>query len=234
MSVMTAQFSPCRPTPWNGRYRRVMGDSSVFHLRFIGGRLWPVVLWDTEEGLATCRAVVCGAADGLAEAVARTKRHAGGNGGGSFLVNEFGQVIVPSSDGGRRRFLAGRLHGRLLFENPFLSEEAIDLADDMHLENGDPWKLPYVGVQYNLSRRGSIYFYQEDADGARSIYPPRQDYELIRAIRRVRPSGPVRFIVNLAGLVLTKVPFETCQRSEDCWQPVYVGSINPQLWFEKE
>jgi hypothetical protein len=34
--------------------------------------------------------------------------------------------------------------------------------------------------------------------------------------------------------VLTKVPFETSLESEQSWQPVLVGSINPNFWFKEE
>src|SRR5262245_52662228 len=119
MTVATAQFHPCCPRPWTGRYARIMGNGSVFHLQNAAGRLWPVILWQTTDGIATCRAVTCDAANDLADAVAGVKRHADGQGGGSFLINEHGQVLVPSSNGDGRRFLAGRLDGTLLFENPF-------------------------------------------------------------------------------------------------------------------
>lgn len=234
MNVVTTQFRACRPVPWDGRYGRVVGDSSVFHLRHIGGHLWPVVVWQTDDGVATCRAFACAATVGLVNAVARAKRQAGGEGGGSFLINEYGKVLVPASEGGGQRFLAGRLNGTLLFENPFLPDVPIDLGNNELLENGDPWKLPYIGIPYHLHRAGHIYFYKQDESGGRSIYPPQQDYELIRAIRNVRPYGPVRILVNPAGLVLTKVPSGIHPQSEDCWQPVFVGSINPNLWFEEE
>lgn len=234
MNVVTTQFRASNPVPWNGRYGRVMGDGAVFHLRYAGGRLWPVLLWKTDEGVATCRAINCAASAKLAEAVARAKRQAGGEGGGSFLINEYGQVLVPATEGGGRRFLVGRLNGMILFENPFVPGGVIDLGDAELLENGDPWKLPYVGIPYHLHRRGDIYFYQQDESGGRVVYPPRQDYELIRAIRDVRPYGPVRILVNPAGLVLTKVPSGAHPQSEDDWQPVFVGSINPSLWFDEE
>ena len=64
--------------------------------------------------------------------------------------------------------------------------------------------------------------------------PPKQDWDLIRGIRQVRPFGPVRVVVNPAGLVLTKAYAPTCQHSEDNWLAVFVGSINPNLWFEEE
>jgi hypothetical protein len=234
MNVVTTQFHACPPMPWNGRYGRVMGDSAVFHLRHTDGPLWPELDWETDAGVASCRAIDCAATVGLIDAVAQAKRHAGGEGGGSFLIDEYGKVLVPASDGGGRRFLAGRLNGRLLFENPFLPEEPIDLGDGELLENGDPWKLPYIGIKYNLHRRGRIYFYQLDERGGRSIYPPQQDFELIRAIRNLRPSGAVRIVVTPGGLVLTKIPPDSHTQSENRWQPVFVGAINPNFWFEEE
>lgn len=234
MNVVATQFRARHPMPWEGRYGRVIGDTTVFHLRHVGERLWPVLLWKTDEGVATCRAVECSAAVKLAEAVARAKRQAGGDGGGSFLINEYGQVLVPATEGGGRRFLVGRLDGTLLFENPLAPGETIDLGDAELLKSGDPWGLPYVGVPYHLHRRGNIYFYRHDESGGRVVSPPRQDYGLIRAIRNVRPYGPVCILVNPAGLVLTKVPSGAYPQSEDDWQSVFVGSINPNLWFEEE
>jgi len=228
------RFHACQPTPWHGRYARVMGNGGVFHLRYTDGRLWPVLVWETEAGIATCRAIHCAAAVGLVEAVAQIKRRFGGQGGGSFLINEYGKVLVPVSDGGGQRFLAGRIDGRLLFENPLEPAKPIDLGDHRMLENGDPWKLPYVGIPHNLHRSGRIYFYQQDGSGGRSIYPPMQDLELVHAIRKLRPHGAVRILVTPGGLVLTKVPPDGRPLSEDRWKPVFVGTINPKVWFEEE
>src|SRR5262245_34503150 len=144
MNAVAARFFGCRPKEWTGRYARIPGDCRVFHVKEVNGRPWPVILWETADGRATCKAVRCDAAAELAESVARAKRHAGGNGGGAFVINEFGQVLVPASDGRGERYLAGRLDGRLLFENPFCPDQPIDLGDDRHLQPGDPWKLPYL------------------------------------------------------------------------------------------
>jgi hypothetical protein len=184
------------------------------------------------DGRGTCKAVKSDAAAGLANSVARAKRFAGGTGHGSFMINEFGQVLVPASEA-RRRFLAGHLRGRLLFENPFCPEEPIDLSDDGRLQPGDPWKLPYVGIPHNLHREGSIYFYKEDETGGRTTFPLQQDEGLIRAFRSIRPRGAVRFIVTHGGLVVTKCPQDR-HTPEELWQPVYVGSITPSKWFAKE
>jgi hypothetical protein len=89
-------------------------------------------------------------------------------------------------------------------------------------------------MPYNLHVGGHLYFYQIDSSGGRSVYPVRQDGELIQAIRRIRPSGPVRILVNPAGAVLTKMQRNPGCLDEDSWRPVFVGSINPTSWFAKE
>lgn len=233
MSITTCAFEACSPSPWHGRYARIPGDCTALHLVHVGGRLWPVLRWEF-DGRGTCEAVNCAAARALAAAVARAKRFAGGAGHGSFQINEFGQVLVPASDGGGRCFLAGRLTGRLLFDNPFCPEEPIDLGDNSRLQPGDPWKLPYVGIPHNLHRNGWIYFYKRDADGGSMEMPPRQDEGLIGSLRRLRPRKPVRFIVTHGGLVVTKCPLDERQQSEDSWHPVYVGAITRSKWFTQE
>jgi hypothetical protein len=230
----TPRFYECKPTPWEGRYARIPGDCSVFHLWSVDGRPWPVMLWDTDQGRGTCKAVNCDAAARLAHGVQRAKRYAGGTGRGSFLINENGQVVVSSSGGSGKCFHAGYMDGTLLFENPFRPGEPIDLGDAKGLRPGDPWTLPYVGMPYNLHRSGFVYFYKQHDSGGSSVYPPQQDPQLVRGLRLVRPRGPVRFIVNPAGLVLTKRTLSDRQCSEEFWQPVYVGSISRDLWFAKE
>ena len=234
MKVQSSTFQACRPRLWNGRYARIPGDYSVFHLKFYGDQYWPAVLWNTEDGIGTCYALESATSIALAESVELAKRKAGGSGGGIFIINEHGQVVVPASDGGGRRFLVGQLKSGLQFENPFDEDEVIDLADDSRLQVGDPWKLPYVGFPFNLNGRNEIYFNQVDEDGRRSIFPRTQDAELINAFRHIRRSGGLRFIVNHAGIVLTKCPISSVGTSEDGWQPVYVGRINSRLWFEAE
>jgi hypothetical protein len=232
--AITTEFEPCRPSIWTGRYARVMGDSTVFHLRYVGGRLWPVLLWETESGTAICRALDSVATQELAAAVERAKRYAGGEGGGSFLINEYGKVLLPASEGDGRRFLAGRLKVAIRFENPFSPQKPIDLGDSKGLQNGDAWNLPYVGIPYHLHRNGSLYFFQYDGQGGRSVYPSEQDFELIRAIRNLRPYGAVRILITPGGLVLTKVPDGRNAIPEARWRTVFVEKVNFNRWFEEE
>ncbi len=228
------EFKACKPSIWHGRYARIPGDNTVFHLKNIKGRMWPVIYWERETGTGTCAAFDSEATRRLADAVKAAKRKAGGKGGGSFVINEYGQTLVPASDASGRRYIVGELTGRWLFENPFDEDEAIDPGDCEGLEPGDPWEQPYVGFRFNLNARSKIYFNQEDEDGRRSIYPERQDPSLVKALRSIRPSGPVRFIVNHRGIVLTKRPVQDSRLQQERWQPIYVGKINFDLWFEKE
>jgi hypothetical protein len=234
MPTLTASFRACAPAAWSGRYARIPGEGTVFHLRFVDGELWPVIIWKTEDGKGTCKALRCDAAADLSHAVRRAKLLAGGTGGGEFLINEAGQVLVPASDGKGRRYLAGELQGKLLFENPFARNDPIDLWDSEHLQPGDPWKLPYLGIPYHLHRGSYVYFYRTGKDRAGPDQPAQQDSNLIRSLREVRPRGPVRFIVNPAGIVLTKCPIDSHWTSEEFWRPVFIGSISLTHWFAKE
>ena len=228
MNIQTSVFQGCKPSLWSGRYAKIPGDNTVFHLKYMNGRMWPVVFWETEDGTGTCAACECDAAAQLADAVEAAKRKAGGAGGGSFVINEYGQVLVPASDGSGRRFLAGEFSGRLLFENPFDADDPIDLSDCSNLHPGDPWKLPYVGIPHTLNASGQICFRQECDAGRGSVFPRYQDTEIVRTLISVRGNGGGRFIVNYAGIVLTK------SNRGGYWHQVYVGSINEKMWFEKE
>lgn len=232
MSVGTMPFRRLPPTPWNGRYARIPGETSVFHLEFVRGRLWPVIKWQLDVDRGRCVAMRTSAAAEMTEAVIEAKRFCGSSGGGAFQINEFGQVLVPASDLDDRRILAGELLGPLRFENPFAPHQPIDLEGDAYLQSGDPWKLPYVGMPF-VFYEGSIYFKHSEGGIRRRQYPPRQDDELIRALRRLRPSG-CRILVTHRGAVLTKVAAGNRRGADDSYQPIYVGSIDLNRWFHKE
>lgn len=231
---MSFKFEAFQPTPWEGRYSRIPGDTSVFHLEIVNGRWWPTIKWAQDGGLGTCIAKDSAAIRQLAQSVNAAKVLMGGSGGGSFVINEFGKVIVPSSNGGGKRMLAGSITGKLIFDNPFEDDEVIDISDVSGLQVGQELTIPYVGTPFNLSGKSQIYFYKIDSEGGGSVYPPVQDPELIAAIRKVRRSGPVKFIVNPYGIVATKKPMDAEWGPEEKWTPVFVGKINFAKWFNKE
>ena len=162
------------------------------------------------------------------------KKRLGGHGGGAFIINEFGQVIVPASDNSGRRVLVGEIEGPFYLKNPFDENEIIDLSNTDGLKCGDRWTQPYIGVQYNLSKRSKIYFYRKTNVGGNTEYPVTQDQQLIESLRKIRRYGAARFIVNPFGIVLTKSPLNENWSPEEEWHPVFVGQINDNYWFSKE
>lgn len=228
------KFQACPIKDWQGRYARIPGDGSVFHVRMLDGRPQVVIQWCRDECTGTCLALEDNAVRKLTQAVLAAKRKLGGGGGGSFQINEFGQVLVPASDGRGRIALAGESEGLLLFHNPYEDDALVDLSLHCGVKAGQRWPLPYVGIPYHLSARSKIYFYKQTADGGRSEYPAYQDRELIGSLRAIRRTGAVKFIVNPYGLVLTKVPPEGLWTPEEKWEAVFVGRINRRQWFKKE
>lgn len=231
------RFRPCGPRLWTGRYGRIPGNGSVYHIRKNEqGDWWVEIEWNRQEMVCYPQALDRGDVQLLVESVNEAKRTGwGGQEGGSFLINEFRQVLVPSSDGSGIVMTVGETSGVLLFDDPSAdSGETLDLSDDSGLTAGDCWDKPYIGSQYNLKAWNQIYYWREDEEGARSEHPPQQDNALIKAIRRVRPRGPVRFIVNEHGIVLTRVPPDGGWHPEEWWSPTYVGRIDHNLWFDKE
>ncbi|MEW8552666.1 MAG: hypothetical protein AB2605_02640 [Candidatus Thiodiazotropha sp.] len=220
---------------WTGRYARIPGDASVFHLKWADGRYRTAIYWSKEDEVATCVAIDSSDEKALAEAVAEAKRSMGGNGGGSFQINEFGQVVVPSSHGGFKRLLVGEVSEALHFDYPWEEGYMFNLSDVEGYSSGDVWERPYIGMRFNLTKGSKIYFWQEDEEGGRSLYPAIQDEELIQQLRAIRSWGAMRFIVNPWGVVLTKKPLQDAWKGDDsAWQPVYVGRIDPSKWFQKE
>lgn len=232
------QFKPAKLKPWTGRYDRIPGDSSVLHVKTVktvNGRLKTVLYWAREDARATCVAVDCAEMRYLTEAVDQAKRRLGGNHGGSFQINEFGQVLVPSSQGGNCRLLAGEVVGTLSFQNAFEDGQTFSFDGVDGLSTGDEWRLPYVGMPFHLSSRSQIYFWSQNEDGGHKELPVSQDKPLIGALRSIRRTGSVRFIVNPSGIVLTKrPPTGAWQGDHEFWNPVYVGRINYSKWFQKE
>ncbi|SRR6266567_91699 len=219
------KFSPTIARKWTGRYRRPAGGESAYHVD-VGGGI--EIRWNDGEFKSECAVIPSPAVNAMAKAINDAKRAHAGHPGGSFVINEFGQVISPIQNS-RLRILVGEAAGILWFGDPRTDGARLTLNVSDGLRCGDEWKLPYLGLQYQLSAGSEIYFWREGDEGGGRENPPHQDHELIECLREIRPNGAVRFIVNHYGLVLTKKPI-----GRDQWQAVFVGKLNPEKWFKKE
>ena len=227
MTQRTLRCRPIAPRVWNGRYKRVPGDTTTFHIRHINRAWWPVVDWAIQDEKATCPMVDGSDVDVLVDAVNNGKAALGGGPGGGFLLDEHGRVLVPPQDTRRGRVVVvGECSGPLRFHNSFKPGDIFDLYDDHGLTCGDPWDRPYIGVPHNLSAYGELYFWQEDTAGGHVVPPPVQDTRLRAALRALRPYGAVRFLVGPGGVAITKVPPR--------WEPRYVTRVDLTKWYPKE
>lgn len=232
--TVSCRFRPIEAKPWFGRYARIPGEESVFHIKRVDGCMRITAIWKTGDYIATCKACDSQDISSLTQAIIRAKKRLGGYGGGAFVINEFGQVIVPASDNSGRRVLVGEIDGPFYLENPFDECTLIDISDTDGLKCGDRWIQSYIGIPYNLSKRSKIYFYNKTNEGGQVEYPPAQDQHLIKSLRKIRRYGAVRFIVNPFGVVLTKRPPKGDWSQTEEWQSVFVGHINHKYWFPKE
>lgn len=226
-------FTSCKIKEWMGRYGRIEGSDSVFRVKTVGGAKKIIITSFQDSARVICEAQSSPAVNNLINAVIAGKRALGSGGGGSFQINEFGQVLVPASDGSGKRVIVGEIKGTILFIDP-LTRKQIDLSDCKKLNLGDIWDKPYVGMPYNLSNTSRIYFWRTTSDGGSSEYLKTDYDELVSRLRSIRRYGAVRFIVNPYGIVLTKRPKNKMWDREEEWEPVFVGNIKPQCWFKKE
>jgi hypothetical protein len=223
------RFHASSTSEWKGRYKRIQGSSSAFHVVSRAGKYVILAYIQTEEGQVSCQALPCPDVEAMIEAINDVKRRYHSQPGGSFLINEFGQVLVPTKES--IRFYVGQCTGVLQFLN-LDTKRIVDLSDDSLLETGDAWDLPYVGMPYHLSIRNQLYFWDDQQNSKR--LPQAQDKNLIRKIRSIRRHGGVRILVNPYGLVATKAPVGEFDFDEDNWKPVYIGRIDYAKWFAKE
>jgi hypothetical protein len=212
------------PVGWRGRYRRIPGHNSTLYVwsdDTIG------CYWQAQSERRKCLALKIPALTDLTLALNHVKRHCAGQPGGSFIINEYGQAICPVKDESFSRYFVGEIKRPIEFVDP--DGRSFNLNDDRGLKAGDPWPFPYIGMPYNLSARGRIYFPMRDDVDTECLYPPVQDGQLIARLRAVRGSGGIRFLVNPHGIALTKQADNAGE-----WTAKYVGRIDYSKWFPKE
>ncbi len=222
------EFTPfTKAKAWTGRYARIPGREPAFHVS-IDGII--TAQWTDHDEIERLTAPIrdTPAAKALAAALNKTKAEHAGHAGGSFLINEFGQVVCPIARS-MERFWVGNVAGIPDFKHP-ATGRFFTLDADPGLQPGQPWRKPYIGMKFNLDCEDRIRFTREDDDRRTRIWLPGKTPLLVAALRRIRPGGKtIRFIVNLHGVVLTKV-----ENGDGEWVPVFVGHIDPKHWFSKE
>lgn len=151
---------------------------------------------------------------------------------GSFYINEYQQVVVPTARSDRY-FYAGEYENPLEFEieGRVLSGKPLD-SDGNPLSPGDLWIGPHPGIPYILAAGGNDIKY--------TIRPRPQVEKTIklskeigidraravaRSIRRVKGFLGGRFYVNEFQSIFAPVS------RESNWEYVYIGELDMGKWF---
>ena len=157
----------------------------------------------------------------LAELVNAAKAAGGQSDGGSFIINQFGHVLVPT---GRGILLAGVVDGLLAFEDGGRRVSPQGTDGD---RPGAPWTGPAVGSRYKLNASTTDIAYEtwhggyvwlSDAIGAGAAE------DVAAVFGRVKPNGG-RFYVNEAGVAFGPV------QGPRGWEEVVLGRVDTALWY---
>lgn len=170
----------------------------------------------------------------LVEMVNSVKREKTLTRNGSFYINEYSQVIVPTSNSGQY-YLAGEYEKPLEFEfeGHKIDGRPTDL-DGNPLQPGDEWDGPHPGVPYVLkpnakdiyyefARRKNVFVKRHLSDDV----GPEVAQEVASRIAEYKGYEGGRFYVNEFGTIFTP--------QEEGWniKYIYVGQLDElEGWFD--
>lgn len=214
------------PRPYLGNSTRAIGKDAKYVVKLDG----TVQLSYTDaDGIRSLLTV--DGHDELVKMVNDAKNAAGATqGGGSFLINEYREVIVPTLDG--QILLAGQYTRDLEFRAE--DGSIVSPIAPVGIRPGMRWPGPHVGIKYTLAAGASDIRYERRApDGTAArvclsdYHDPSEIADLLSLLRAVRPQGGSIF-VNEAREI-----FVPPQR-EDEFDRVYVGALGSHPWFPRE
>jgi hypothetical protein len=178
------------------------------------------VLNNTEYALLTTREHT-----ELVEIVNRTKEAVNGSAGGAFYLNEYGHVVVPSTDADY--FFGGTYDEQLEFD---FDGETISGRPATGVAPGDVWTGPHVGIPYTLNANASDIRYEatfgstverRELSGA---VGSDQASRLASRLGGYKPSGG-RIYINECREFFAPV------EGVDGWCYVYLGPLADDAWF---
>lgn len=163
---------------------------------------------------------------GLVDMVNEVKQEANGAPGGAFYINEFLDVLVPTTKG--ECYFAGTYQRLLEFD--LGGGETIGPRAPEGLEPGAPWAGPHVGIRYKLKAGGRDISYSR-VDGSREREFRLSDEHgadaaaaLAKRLAVQKGNAGGRMYLNEAGEFLSPPPGP----DQDF---VYLGALDEDLWF---
>jgi hypothetical protein len=162
----------------------------------------------------------------LVEMVNDVKIECNGAPGGAFYINEFLDVLVPTTTG--ECYFAGTYQRLLEFD---LDGETIGPRAREGLRPGEPWPGPHVGIRYKLNAGGNDISYERPSGPNRVITERLSDVHgaaaasrLARRIAVVKGESGGRIYLNECGEF-----FAPPSARHD--EYTYLGALDDDLWF---
>ena len=212
-------FIPFNPFPnWTGFYQRPMGNEPCFHvsrqniIQIIKNDGYNIYIYNADMNSSGMNQ--------LAISINQCKAQFAGVSGGSFSINEYGDVIVPLNNSSAIK-VVGCWSGKMYFY-----DGTTRFSLDEAFQPGADWPYPYLGMKYHLAQRDYIYREINTAGGTSYETLPFQCNSLVNALRAIRPTGPMTFVVNPSGVVLAKK-----QVPQGTYSPCYLGKLDYTQWF---
>jgi hypothetical protein len=234
-TMISPDFKPlARPVLFDGYYGKEAGHPYSFRLRPRGTtKFWPHADWIIANKHLEIPFVLAPgqpydvAPRDLTVALAEIVKLHGAKFDGSFIINEFGGVLVPSRDGSQV-FHVGDWKGTIWMEDAYHPDgDPIELYGVEGLRIGDTWKHPYVGMSYTTAVFGDKVLLTtrsgQGAMGPRGYF----DAEVLPLLRRVHWDSKMQFLVTYGGLMLTRVSLAA---KGDPEPPVFCGTLDLDKW----
>lgn len=163
---------------------------------------------------------------GLVEMVNRAKESVNDGPGGAFYINEYGRVIVPSTDGDY--YEAGTYDEILEFD---FDGEVVSSRPTDGLEPGDEWPGPHAGIPYVLTaERSDIRYEIEFGDTRRKcllsddVGPDAARRLAQRLLEHKKDSG--RIYINECREFFAPIS------GADEVSYIYLGPLGDDAWFQ--
>lgn len=164
--------------------------------------------------------------DELVTMVNAVKVEHNGTEGGAFYINEFLDVLVPTTDG--NTYFAGTYQQLLEFE---FDGEVISPRAPADLKPGDAWPGPHVGIRYKIKATGRDISYQfrprpqvEREELLSDVHGEEAAAELATRLNAVRGQNGGRIYINECGEFFAPPP-------DLGGDYIYLGALDDDVWF---
>ena len=165
--------------------------------------------------------------DELISMVNLVKEEISGFAGGSFYINEYRHVLVPSATDSNCYF-AGVYEETLDFDFEGTSINSIAPAN---LNPGERWDGPRVGIKYKLNAGASDISYMKVANSRMAEYRLSEYIGKQRAGELAKSIGAIKGTKGGSIYVNESLEIFAPVEEGNTWTKLYVGTLDLQEWF---